>query len=91
MNNNDAQEPELLPCPFCGSADIEMWDGLGTQAEIVCTECGCGRSEQVSFLYCGEPWPDFSEETGRYPEEAVARAKKHLIEKWNTRYGVKRI
>jgi hypothetical protein len=29
---------ELKPCPFCGGAP-EFWDGLGTQADLSCTNC----------------------------------------------------
>lgn len=78
----------LLPCPFCGSKNIEMWDGSWTYAEIVCEGCGCERGFQVSDLFIDRPsteWPNFSEETTRFPEETIALARAHLVKMWNTR------
>jgi hypothetical protein len=29
------QAQTMLPCPFCGCAEIELWTGFGTQADIL--------------------------------------------------------
>lgn len=76
---------ELLPCPFCGSTDIQLWSGFGTQAEIECSECCCGRYVQVADLFESDERPAFNDDTCRYPDDAVARVNAHLIEEWNRR------
>jgi hypothetical protein len=32
--------PKLKPCPFCGSTDIKLPSGSGTQYEFGCDDCG---------------------------------------------------
>lgn len=79
----------LLPCRKCGESDYDMWGGRGTQAEMSCNSCGQSESIQVSDLFEYEERFggnfDFDMNTLRYPEHAVDRAKKALIEEWNTR------
>jgi hypothetical protein len=87
MTQPDRVPPQrLLPCPFCGSDNIQLWGGFGTQADIECSECCCGRYVQVvDLVEDGEERPSFDEKTCKYPDWLIERANKHLTEEWNTR------
>lgn len=79
----------LLSCRKCGSTDIEMWHGQGTQADLCCNECGQSEDVQVSDLLEYEeryaPGNEFNMETLSYPPSIVDKAKRYLIEEWNKR------
>lgn len=79
----------LLPCRKCGSTDVDMWHGQGTQADLVCNECGQSEDVQVSDLLEYEeryaPGNEFSMKTLSYPLHVVEKTKQHLIEEWNKR------
>ena len=36
------QNSELLPCPFCGSVELNEQDVGSPESAIVCTKCGSG-------------------------------------------------
>lgn len=74
---------QLLPCPFCGSDSIVLWDGFGTQADIVCEECGCERSAQVRDVVGVHEL--FDEESCRFSDSAIDRVNEYLINEWNSR------
>jgi len=80
----------LLPCRKCGSTDIGMWDGRGTQAEMSCNDCGESDGLQVSDLLDYDvryaPGNEFSMETLSYPPNIVELARDALIKEWNTRH-----
>lgn len=80
------EQPSMLPCPFCGSVDIVMWDGVGTQADLECNDCGCGRHVQVIDLFEG-PAKDrpLLDAQACYPDDLVEIAKRHLRDEWNMR------
>lgn len=84
---------ELLPCRKCGSTNISLWDGLGTQAEMSCEECGEEEGIQVTDILSYEerfaPGNEFSMEKLSYPQSIVEKAKKELVKEWNTRAPAK--
>ena len=88
-----ADMKELLPCRKCGASDFDLWNGLGTQAEMYCNQCGEDESIQVSDLFEYEERYsgnfDFNMETLSYPQHAIDRANAALIEEWNTRAALK--
>ncbi len=51
---------ELLPCPFCGSDDVEERKAgaavVGTVHWIVCNECGAGSGEASTAAEAQETW-----------------------------------
>jgi len=52
-DNPDDTPNELLPCPFCGSKDIQLWDDvdkLGVEPTIHYLECQDCPSTSMSFL-----------------------------------------
>ena len=82
----DTDTERLKACPFCASTDIKLWEGLGTQADITCQDCGCERGVQViDLLEPNEERPEFNMRTHRYPDWLIARADQDLTEQWNTR------
>lgn len=80
---------EILPCRKCGSNDVDEWDGRGTQAEMLCKECGSEEGVQVSdILEQAErfaPENSFDMNSLRYPENIIAKAKAELVREWNRR------
>ncbi len=51
---------ELLPCPFCGSKDVEERKAgkavIGTAYWIACNECGAGSGEASTAAEACEKW-----------------------------------
>jgi hypothetical protein len=75
---------ELLPCPFCGSTSISEWAGYGTQADIVCDDCGCERAIQVRDAPgCKES--EWDDKSYRFDDPTVARVNEYLRREWNER------
>lgn len=81
---------ELKPCRKCGELDYEFWDGYGTQAYLLCINCGSSEDIQVSDLYtieervagvCDfEPAPSYMNK-----KEVIEKVNAELIKEWNTR------
>jgi DNA-binding transcriptional MerR regulator len=96
LNSDEfVKEVELENCPFCGTDDLELWHGLGTQADICCNDCGRGYIEiQVSDYFTYEERFggdfDFDMETAKYSEKGVKRGMEELVKAWNTRHPTKR-
>lgn len=73
----------LLPCPFCGEVPT-LPNSKGTQYEMYC-DCGMAMSTvQISDLMTIDErehgWLGYM-----YKPEFVERAKRYVIENWNTR------
>lgn len=85
-----SDEETVLPCRKCGSTDISIWDGTGTQAEMQCNLCGMDEGLQVVDLLVGQdrfgPMRNFSMVTMRYPDKLVEMAQQELIREWNKRF-----
>lgn len=81
-------DKEMKACPFCGGKP-EFWEGIGTQAEINCSECGIGFSVQpwdvMGYEERHAPENAFNGEECRYPAHVVLKANCELAELWNTR------
>ena len=87
---------KLKPCPFCGS-EPKFWDGLGTQADLTCDDCGVA-SVNIQVSDCltqdekygnnGKAQPGFAwigKPYYRYEEKAIQRVNEEMTEIWNTR------
>jgi Lar family restriction alleviation protein len=47
MSDTDSTtKPELLPCPFCGSADVDF-DDVAAGNDIFCVKCNGCRAKSV--------------------------------------------
>ena len=80
---------ELKSCPFCGAQPVLEYKG-GTCYDLECPDCGVGSdSVQICDLMTIEERqaePDLTQENNySHQPEYVERAKKKLIEYWNTR------
>lgn len=67
---------KLLPCPFCGSANLELGNTWTACYWIMCDDC----TAEVH----GEPFGE-DDGKGHYRVRAHRKAKASAIEKWNTR------
>lgn len=72
-------EPELLPCPFCGSTDLGIETNMYTRRyRVNCNDCGavasCGDTKEKSAIIWNRRSKDPREEAG---EEC-----KKIISKW---------
>jgi hypothetical protein len=80
---------ELKPCPFCGEAP-EYPSGDGTQYELEC-DCGMAHSSvQISDLMTIEERMEDNFTDYRYGAVYIQRAKKEVVEYWNTRAPITR-
>jgi hypothetical protein len=70
--------PSLLPCPFCGSNEIEYDDDGGF---VICNGDGCGMMGPDG----GAGGPPF---LGGQSDEQLQQLKREAIRKWNTRAPV---
>ena len=77
-------DTELKPCRKCGSSDLAMWDGRGTQAELSCNECGQSEGVQVCDLFLTGVAAELDAQF-RYPIRFINLAKDELIAQWNIR------
>lgn len=84
-NKSSGDIVELKPCRKCGVLDFELWDGRGTQAYLICNECGQEEGVQVVDLFDQDERPAWDDKLLCYPPHAVKRANEHLVEEWNTR------
>lgn len=61
--HTEAMDPPLLPCPFCGSADVDKIDrhfpedGAVTWS-VLCDQCGAGV-DGTEWLYVDDGKPGF--------------------------------
>ena len=81
----NSKKVELLPCPFCGSTNIELiegsWEnpngyewGGGKYYKVKCLDCFCGTKEHR----CG------------FSNSDKTKEKEEAIKTWNKRYSIKR-
>jgi hypothetical protein len=75
---------QLLPCAFCGCTAIAEWAGFGTQADIVCEDCGCERAVQVRDVP-GCKDAEWDETTFRFDGATILMVNRYLALEWNER------
>jgi hypothetical protein len=69
----DAGQPEIAPCPFCGSPDGVAIDGTVVHMQVYCHGCEAqGPLSSVPEIFA---WP--------IPAEETAKARSVAIERWN--------
>lgn len=82
----------LLPCPFCGSDNLDFEPEQGTEASVSCKECGDGYiciqisdhfTQHERFEDPDFQWRDIPEYN--YGPGGKKRATEILTERWNTR------
>lgn len=90
---------ELRPCPMCGSKRIKVYTTGSVQSfrrgVVKCLECGCNVVAEGGGRPLYKELGFTPDEKGRYSpvaneavrRESNARARKHVIEKWNSRIG----
>ncbi len=52
-NPCDCVLPDLLPCPFCGSDNINIWNG---EFSLFCMDCGAIGPEAPNAAEALERW-----------------------------------
>lgn len=56
----EIKEPEILFCPFCGSADVEAKHSYSDYDFVKCNDCGAIGSRNVSRQGAIEAWNNVS-------------------------------
>lgn len=90
---------ELRPCPMCGSKRLKVYTTESVQSfrrgTVKCLDCGCKVTAEGGGMPLYKELGFIPNEKGCYPpdtneivyRESNARARKHVIEKWNSRIG----
>jgi uncharacterized Zn finger protein (UPF0148 family) len=60
MDTNDGaaslvRSDALLACPFCGCADVRMYDRNG-EYDVICPDCQCRTGTSPSWVEVTEAW-----------------------------------
>ncbi len=79
---------ELKPCRKCGELDYEFLEGKGTQADLVCNNCGMEETVQVCDVFdYGDPrrHAPFIDKEYNNSKEIIDAVNEFLIREWNTR------